>query len=1190
MILSKIVCHGFKSFAKKLELKFDGQITAIVGPNGCGKTNIVDAIRWGLGEQRPSVLRTDRMENVIFGGAHSSKPLGMAEVSVSFDNRHHILPIDYNEVVITRRLYRSGESEYLLNKNQVRLKDINDLIMDTGIGADAYSVIELRMVEDILSERAEDRRKLLEEAAGVTKYKHRLRAALRKLDTTRNDLLRVNDIIQEVERNVSSLHRQVQKAKRYQVHHDRLQELDVQRSVQLLRTIGAQLDPLKKDLGELEKQKEGRSTEITREEADLEAMRAQQVEKEKALVKVREELAEVVEKIHRREGDIRVGKERVTSLSERVTRYTDEVGTLEKRLEEQKSHLDVTTRNREALQVKITSAGRIFNNKKKALEVFQQGLNLKRLELNEKKREIIECLETSNRLNSEETQLRTKIDNNQGRLERLDEEDAASREARKKALDTQKELEAQHRDRQKQRNQAAQKFRKTSGALKKAEEELDAARQNLYRDKSELELRQGRLAFLQSVVESREGLFDGARKLLKENVPGLQGVLADLLDCDASHRKAVEVGLGDAAQYLVFDSGKSALAALNRLKQWGGGRVSMLGLDRIQTAPDLKGRPPVKGQPGVIGWAADLVSCGDALTFAVAHLLGEVLVVEDLEAANRVSGGFKGAQSAVRVATLDGELVTGWGALQAGSRDEKDVGMVGRTRRIGELEDDVKRRARAIEGITDRLDKLEKNRADLIRQKEEEEKQIQQIETLVHETEKQQAKVRVEEEMAESGMRANANERQKLLEEIEKSRDTLEDLRPRMESLQDKRESLEASSGHIQSEVERLETEENEKEEEVHRLNLSVVRLNGEAKNLDYDIQRSRNLIQEIAESKEQRSREIDEAREQIQVQEGEVAENEKALVDDYSVKEKVEEDQLQKEQDYQDLMQEVQELEKEVREVRRDRDAASDRIHNMRMEISELEHQTSSLKERIWENYEVRLEKVKPSGEEPLDLDAAGEEIEDLRRKMKNMGPVNLAALREYEQEKERADFLQQQRRDLIAAEETLKETIQKINRTARQRFGEVFELVRKNFQETFRRFFQGGEADLRLPEGEDPLEAQVEIIARPAGKHFRDLTLLSGGERALTAISLLFALYQVKPSPFCILDEIDAPLDDANVDRFTRVLQEFAEKTQFVIVTHNRMTMRVAKTLYGVTMEEEGVSRVVSVKFEDEIPEQAA
>ncbi|MCJ7813180.1 chromosome segregation protein SMC, partial [bacterium] len=379
----------------------------------------------------------------------------------------------------------------------------------------------------------------------------------------------------------------------------------------------------------------------------------------------------------------------------------------------------------------------------------------------------------------------------------------------------------------------------------------------------------------------------------------------------------------------------------------------------------------------------------------------------------------------------------------------------------------------------------------------------------------------------------------------------------------------------------RLEKEGKIKEEEVHRLNLSVVRLKGEANNLDYDIQRSQDLVKDIQTTISQREQEIVEANEQIEQYEKETGQNEKVLREDFSIKEKHESHLQERGEAYQKLNEDIKICEKEVHKVRKDRDEASENVHQLEMEISEVEHQEKLLQDRLWENYEIKLEKI--SLEDELNLDQAEREIEELRQRMKVIGPVNMMALQEYEQSKERLDFLCKQREDLSQAEETLNETILKINQTARQRFVDVFAVVRNHFKETFSQCFQGGEADLRLTEGEDPLEAQIEIIARPAGKHFRDLDLLSGGERALTAISLLFALYLVKPSPFCILDEIDAPLDDANVKRFTRVLQEYAKKTQFIIVTHNKVTMQAAQTLYGVTMEEEGVSRIVSVKFED-------
>jgi chromosome segregation protein len=469
----------------------------------------------------------------------------------------------------------------------------------------------------------------------------------------------------------------------------------------------------------------------------------------------------------------------------------------------------------------------------------------------------------------------------------------------------------------------------------------------------------------------------------------------------------------------------------------------------------------------------------------------------------------------------------------------------------------------------------------LLLEKEKLETDITRVEEKISEEEKKRTKIEFETEKAEEGLQKNVEERQKVLAEIERGKAGLDDVHPRMETLFEHREQIEAVSNQIQNDVDRLEAEEAEKEQEVHRLNLSVVRLNGEAKNLDYDIERSEGLIKEIENTITQRLQEMDDAKETIQQQTQETKKNEASLVGFFTKKEKQEKELDTKNDHYQSLKEEYQSREKEVRQVRRDQDETSQVIHNLEMEISDLDHEKKTLKNRIQEAYQLDIETI--SEQEPIALDEAENQIEDIKRKMKGLGIVNMLALQEHDQEKERLDFLNQQRDDLLSAEKTLKETIQKINETARRRFTDVFTDVRNNFKETFQRFFEGGEADLRLPAEEDPLEAQIEIIARPAGKHFRDLSLLSGGERALTAISLLFALYLVKPSPFCILDEIDAPLDDANVERFIKVLSEYAEKTQFIIVTHNKMTMRVAQSLYGVTMEEEGVSKLVSVKFDD-------
>jgi chromosome segregation protein len=560
--------------------------------------------------------------------------------------------------------------------------------------------------------------------------------------------------------------------------------------------------------------------------------------------------------------------------------------------------------------------------------------------------------------------------------------------------------------------------------------------------------------------------------------------------------------------------------------------------------------------------------------------LSDLLIVQDLQAAQRAVEALAG--TGIRAATLGGELVTDWGVLENNPSTAQDTGLVGRKQRILELEEQIK-------ALSEKLSQTEKHLAEqdgrlvaLQEEKEQIDLSFKELEAKILTAEKQRTKTQFESEKTQEGLKKNAEERAKLLTEIDKGRDALENLRPRLDALLDDREKTEAATGHIQAEVEKLENEEKKMEDEVHKLNILVVRLNGEAQNLDYNIERSKKLIQEIEGTITQRLVEIDQAKRDIERQTAETADLEQSLVRDFNEKDAMEKLKREREEAYHLLREELQNKEKEVRQVRHDREEVSEKIHLLQMEISELDHQVQTLRSHLHENYAVELEKL--ACPENFILEEAEPEIEDLRRKIKGLGPVNLVALQEYEQEKGRLDFLLQQREDLLSAEGTLKETIQKINETARQRFAEVFDEVRKNFRQTFVKFFHGGEADLRLAEGEDVLEAPIEILARPAGKQLRALDLLSGGEKALTAISLLFSLYQVKPSPFCILDEIDAPLDDTNVERFTQALEEYAEKTQFIIVTHNKRTMRSAKALYGVTMEEEGVSKIVSVKWEDD------
>ncbi|MBN2104314.1 chromosome segregation protein SMC [bacterium] len=1179
MILSKVSIHGFKSFAKKEELKFDGGLTVIVGPNGCGKTNVVDAIRWGLGEQRPSVLRADRMDSLIFGGAQSAKPLGMAEVSLIFDNSRHILPIDYNEVAVTRRLYRSGESDYLLNKNIVRLKDIQDLLMDTGIGADAYSVIELKMVEDILSEKAEDRRKLIEEAAGVTKYKYRLKAALRKLDATQTDLLRVNDIIQEVDRTVRSLKRQVSKAQRYQEVQEELKDLELNRGSYLYDHLQSEIEPLRKDLSALVNQKEGRTTEISKDETELESYRLQVTEKEKALIEVQEALSEIVERIHRREGDIRVGRERTASLEDRIQRYVQEIETLNKRLDEQKTHLEIATRDREALQVKITSTGRIFTNKKKELEVFQQGLNLKRLELNQHKKRIINCLEETNQLSSDETQLRAQNDGNRGRLERLDEEDKNYHETINRVQVSLKAIEADCQKKRKKQQQVKANRNRIQSEIDLVRKAIESRKEQFFRDQGELDSLQSRLGFLQNLIESREGMASGSRELIKMKAKGLVGVLADLVDVASEYRQAVETGLGEAAGYLVFDKTDTAVDALEYLRHHDAGKATMVSMDLLQSGKHSLRQPKIPADSDVIGWTNDLITCDARYRPLMDYLVGDLLLVKNIKAARRLVPVFK--DHFIRLVTMDGELMTTWGYIKTRESSRQDTGMVGRKRRAEELTGQIDHIRKRIHQSEKELKKENARLESMQLELQKVNTALSDVESELIRTEKDRDKLQFETEQSESGLLRNSDERANLLKAIETGKAGLDNIRPQMEALLEEREKLEQKANHVQAEVDRLEKEEEALEEDVHRHNLAVVRLNGEAKNLDYDIDRSNKLIEEIQSTISQRSREIEEAKESIVRLKEETEQYEKRLLEEFSERDEKEGLRQNRESDYQKLRDELTEKEKEIRQVRRDRDEVSEKIHHLEMQINDLTHRAQSLKDSIRERYHVNIETR--TTETDLDVNETGKQIDILKQKLDNMGPVNLLALEEYDQEKKRLDFLMQQRDDLLSAEQTLNETILRINETARTRFNDVYQKVRTNFQEIFKRFFRGGDADLLLPEREDPLEARIEIKARPAGKQLRDIDLLSGGEKALTAISLLFALYLVKPSPVCVLDEIDAPLDDANVRRFTRVLEEFAQKTQFIIVTHNKMTMRCASSLYGVTMQEQGVSKIVSVKFAD-------
>jgi len=1182
MFLKELKLHGFKSFARRTRLEFKDGLACIVGPNGSGKSNLVDAVRWVLGEQRSSVLRSEKMENVIFSGSKSAKPLGMAEVSMTLKNNRNVLPTEYTEVTVTRRLYRSGESEYLLNKTPCRLKDINNLFMDSGLGPDTYSVIELKMVETILSNKSEERLRLFEEAAGVNKYKQRRNAAFRKLDATEGDLNRVNDIIAEVERNVNALKRQVNRAQRYRALVQEIEELDIRAASLELAALQAEYVPLKEELAARERTYRETRTILTREEADLERARARYLEVEDRLSRLQSELMAVTDEYHRKENEKIAGLERIRALEEKIQRYSEEqqqqeerITLLHRRIEEREPRLQVLGERADALRIK-------HRLKKQELEQFEKMLARRRLELNDSRMRMIELMQEIAGKEKERNSLEARVLHLRGRKEQLEAEQRRLQEEEKtfekeghRIAELEKELQQKLRSLRENIAREEKSLQQLTGEVNKAQEAVATL-------KNRAETLKQQQAFLQNLIEMNEGYPDGVQFVLKASsrFPGVLGMLADLIDVPKPYRLAVEALLGEKAFYVVVRSERDAFGLVEELRRRNLGQVTFVVLDRLQQIPESENLEVPTGA-GIIARASEVIRCSDALAPAIRLLFGKALLVDNSAALERIVRERPALARLWAFATLEGEVSLPEGFVRSGRYEEGEVvSAVSRSGQLAEIQQELKKLEKDLHRAEGQYEERQKRRLALEKELSRLRKELQATDAEYQQSRLNLVRQQTTQLGLENSRKAGAEELQKIAEEIGTLSERLKSLVPAIAELERKRRRFEDEVQASQERLEELEEQRSRLADDVHELNLELVKVTGEQNTLEADLNRMRRSIVDLQRNIELRKRESEEAQQEIMQLKGRIEALSKELEAVAEKKDGLLRRQVELKQELQSLQETVGKKEEELKRARQAGETSADTLQNLRVQLSQLENRMQTLRERIQEKYGVEIAPARPR--EPEELETIRQRLETLRERERTFGAVNMMALEEYERESERLSFLHKQRTDLVEAKKTLVETIDVINKTARQRFEETFNQIRENFRKNFAAFFEGGEGDLRIQfDPEDPLSAKIAILARPRGKQLGALELLSAGEKSLTAIALLFSIYQVKPSPFCILDEVDAPLDDVNVRRFLRVLRDFSERTQFIIVTHNKITMEAADYIYGVTMEEEGVSKIISVEL---------
>jgi chromosome segregation protein len=1184
MYLSRLEIQGFKSFAQRVGLNFDSGISAIVGPNGCGKTNIVDAIRWVLGEQRYSALRSEKMEDVIFNGTKARKPLGMAEASLVIENTKGILPSEYSQVTIGRRVYRSGDSEYLLNKVPCRLKDILDLFMDTGMGADAYSVIELKMIEIILSDRTEERRRLFEEAAGVTKYKHRRKAAFRKLESVQADLLRVHDLIAEVQKAVNTLERQARRAEQFNEVKGRLRTLEVDLIEREYAQLISRLEPLQQKQQALRAERNITDVDLENVESTLEDLRSALLTSEKELAEAQRDVSQHREKGHRVEEKILVAEERIKALQTLTSRLErEDVDLIAEQTRQETLRVELKHKLEElALEEQQLLADQIL--RKQELEDTDQRLTARKAGSKALAESMLALVHRIAERQSEQ-------DRRQGRVETIT---ASITEVEQEDREYASELERlaaeiatlTEDDRQRRRRFAEAEVKMYDAEKRKQElrERTEALQQTGLALRADLERTSSRIDFLKGLMDSREGSAEGVRFLSGSDrwLPSRKVTVADALYADDQYRIAIEAALGDAAGLLVVDRAADADQGVLLLREEQKGKATFISLDRLPRITRSYKLPVIDG---VLGWALDLARYDEEFAPLFAFLLDRVLVVRDQDVADRVAA----VSSGIRCITLAGEIGTSVGIRRGGSMRQDEGGSIGKQHQIADLQG-VK------DGLQSQLEANEKERAEVLAEHDGIDlksmaDEVKAIEKEMHAVEMRIAQLAFERKRAEDSIASNEEQRARLASEIGTLQAEIAAAVPDLDALRAERAGIESSTETATKELALLEDEWAQCSHAVQDAGLGVVQVRNLIQQTDAALQRAGMAIASVLESLEKNAKDAEQARLSVQDVDAGVAENRRDLERLQGDLILLDNRRTEAEQQTARQRNEIHAAELRIRDQRRQHDDSLRVLHDLDLKIADLQARSQHLADRAHNEFELILELKTYPESEFVDFAALREEIQGLKDKLRTLGNINFAAFEEYQQEKQRLEFMNTQRQDLIEAEKTLLATIEEINATAQRTFSETFAKIRENFIETFKSLFDpGDECDLKLEENVDPLEARIEIVAKPRGKRPTSIDLLSGGEKTLTAIALLFAIYLVKPSPFCILDEVDAPLDDANVDRFTRILRKFSVNTQFIVVTHNKRTMEAANAMYGVTMEEEGVSKLVTVRFNQNSQVQSA
>lgn len=1171
MHLKGLELQGFKSFPKKTKLTFVPGVMSIVGPNGCGKSNIMDAVRWALGEQRAGVLRLDKMENVIFAGSGAHKTMHMAEVTLVIENSHGVLPEEYSEVAVTRRLYRTGESEYLINRKPVRLKDVRSLFADTGLGPDSYSIIELKMVEDILSTKPEERRRLFEEAAGVTLYKNRLRQTRQRLAATQGDMVRLEDLLSEVTTQRNSLKRQVAKASRFRYLREALRVKEIKSASEELANLRVKIFPMEEKIERDRKHRAELEAILGTADSELNTLRGRVSALEQKLADLRKEREEIESRSQTAQREMVMLEERLRSgLRRGEERDKEQEELLERRIEIAKlieeldgKHEEVVGKEEE-IRLRVESMDGTWRE----YEERANDVRERRDKLETSRRESERVMAT---LESEKRQIIQRLETIGGRLVQLEMDSADSTGTVDPAP-----LEAKVEKFKTALEELERQIEVLRASLDEQREERGAAESvvaEILRDQNAAERR---VQLLEGMVQGGEGRPKAVKALLRSGLKKIAGRLGDAVVVDDEWKMAVAAALEDVASAVVAEDGDSLREAATWLKADDRGR-GLLAAAQDQE-PVVPGKPKFAGSDRSLGPLLDRVKVKGKAGEVVRRFLTPVWLMKDLDSI--LENSVEARKLGWTLVAPDGSRLSTDGLLAVGRHDPGDLGaaqmldeargeLTELVKRLKEGQAQVEKLRKGEQKSREDLDAAVKNRQtaslDLDNSRREHNAAVtsqREREAVARRRAEEARDLKEEQEQLNQRQTAQAAELEVASASVEELDDALREVMSELATVEEEGRTLRAARDKL-------------REQQVEATS-AVERLSGEVRRQGALLDEIGRRLQRINEERTDAAGALEDANERLRHVQAEEAVLTREL-EEKSQRLKTMQDE------YGTARGAFNEQDGALAESRRELSMVSDQLHQTELEVSDLKHRLSSVRERIIEDYEIDLVSANQQ-ELPLHIQEENPYSEmpllEIRDKLRDIGPVNQMALEEYEIIDGRYNQITVQHADLLQAIESLEETIKEINLIARKRFMDTFTRVEGHFVSLFSRLFGGGEAALSLAEG-DPLEAGIKIYASPKGKKLSSIDLLSGGEKAMTAISLLFALYLERPSPFCFLDEVDAPLDDVNVIRFNRLLREFTDRTQFLVVTHNKLTMERADRLYGVTMEEEGVSRMVAVEI---------